>query len=255
MSIDTGNGGAATGCPCGCGAAEKAHCWRESDWEANGRADEIVSALAAAVEGRRGDALRIAHAIGDKTVEAAVGMILRVPGMEQTSREAHQAIAREKARTMIARDGAEVLRGEIERLRAMFVQPAVVTEDVGHLGTQWGVSFDGLDPAPEHHVRVASREDAFRLKALVDRMRAEIAIREDGVQQAKGDVEALRAVIVRANNALFAVGPDIQDAEHAIECHADTVPAAYLRLAKGAAEAWSIVAAVVADMVEPKESA
>lgn len=112
MSIDTGNGGAATGCPCGCGAAEKAHCWKDSDWEANGRADEIVSALAAAVEGRRGDALRIAHAIGDGTVEAAVGLILRVPGMEQTSREAHQGIAREKAAN-------ERLRAEVEKLRGV----------------------------------------------------------------------------------------------------------------------------------------
>jgi phage tail sheath gpL-like len=81
------------------------------------------------------------------------------------------------------------------------------------------------------------------------------AIREDGVQQAKGDVEALRAVIVRANNALFSVGPDIQDAEHMIECHADTATEAYRRLAVGANEAWGVLTAAVADMIEPKESA
>jgi len=66
------------------------------------------------------------------------------------------------------------------------------------------------------------------------------------------DVEALRAVIVRANNALFSVGPDIQDAEHMIECHADTATEAYRRLAVGANEAWGVLTAAVADMVEPK---
>lgn len=227
MSIGTGIGAAAEGCPCGCGAAEKAHCWKESDWEESSAA----KALRAENEHLRSV----------------------IAGLEQGNREAHQAIAREKARTVIARDGAKVLRGEVERLRAMPRTPVVVTEDVDHLGTQWGVSFDGSDPAPEHHVRVTSRDDAETLRVLVDRMRAEIAIREDGVQQAKGDVGALRAVIVRANNALFAVGPDIQDAEHAIECHADTVHERYRRLTKGASEAWSILAAVVADMVEPKE--
>ena len=161
MSIGTGIGAAAVGCPCGCGAAEKAHCWKESDWE------ESSAARALRAENEH---LRSV-----------------IAGLEQGNRELHQGIAKQKAAN--------------------------------------------------------------------ERLRAEIAIREDGVQQAKGDVEALRAVIVRANNALFDVQPDVDDAEHAIGCHADTVPAAYLRLAKGAAEAWSIVAAVVADMVEPKESA
>lgn len=166
-----------------------------------------------------------------------------VAGLEQANREAHRGIAREKARTAIARAGAEVARGEVERLRAISRTPVVVTEDVGHLGTQWGVGFDGPDSTPERHVRVTAREDAFLLKSIVDGMHSEIAIREDGV-------EALRAVIVRANNALFAVGPDIQDAEHTIECHADTVPEAYRRLAIGANEAWGVLTAAVADMVE-----
>ncbi len=227
MSIGT-ESGPAEGCPCGCGAAEKAHCWKESDWE------ESSAARALRAENEQ--------------------LLIRISGLEQANREAHQAIAREKARTVIARDGAKVLRGEVERLRAM-PRTVVVTEDVGHLGTQWGVGFDGPDSAPERHVRVTAREDAFLLKSIVDMMHASIAIREDGVQQAKGDVEALRAVVVRANNALFAVGPDIQDADHAIECHADTVPEAYRRLAVGANEAWGVLTAAVADMVEPKESA
>ena len=161
MSIGTGIDAAAVGCPCGCGAAEKAHCWKESDWE------ESSAARALRAENEHLRAV--------------------IAGLEQGNREAHQGIAKQKAAN--------------------------------------------------------------------ERLRAEIAIREDGVQQAKGDAEALRAVIVRANNALFAVGPDIQDAEHAIECHADMVPDAYRRLATGANDAWAILAAVVADMVEPKESA
>jgi hypothetical protein len=229
MSIGTGNGVTPEGCPCGCGAAEKAHCWRESDWEESSAA---------------------------KALRAENGRLLeRIAGLEQANREAHQGIAKEKARTAIARAGAEVARGEVERLRAMSRTPVVVTEDVGHLGTQWGVGFDGPDSTPERHVRVTAREDAFLLKSIVDLMHAEIAIREDGVQQAKGDVEALRAVIVRANNALFSVGPDIQDAEHMIECHADTATEAYRRLAVGANEAWGVLTAAVADMIEPKESA
>lgn len=41
MSIDTGNGGAATGCPCGCGAAEKAHCWKEVGHRSAGRSSTM----------------------------------------------------------------------------------------------------------------------------------------------------------------------------------------------------------------------
>jgi hypothetical protein len=122
MSIGTENGAAAEGCPCGCGAAEKAHCWKESDWEANERANEIISALSAAIEGRREDALRIAAAVGDGTVEAAVGLILRIPGMEQTSREAHQGIAKQKATN-------ERLRAEVERLRAILAD--TLPDDAG----------------------------------------------------------------------------------------------------------------------------
>lgn len=65
------------------------------------------------------------------------------------------------------------------------------------------------------------------------------------------EVRALRAVIVRANNLLFEVQPDVADAEHAIECHAVTVPAAYLRLAKGASAAADVLALEVCEMLEP----
>ena len=184
------------GCPCGCGAAEKSHCWRESGWEES----PAAKALRSENEHLR-NSLR---------------------GLEQGNRELHQGIAKQKAAN------AKLCREADERRAA-----AEQTRDL--LGKATG--------------------DLSRMSGEIERLRAEIVIREDGVRQAKGDVEALRSVIVRANNALYDVGPDISDAEHTIERHTDTVPAAYLRLAKGASEAWGILAAVVVDMVEPKESA
>lgn len=182
MSIGTGNGVTPEGCPCGCGAAEKAHCWRESDWEESSAA---------------------------KALRAENGRLLeRIAGLEQANREAHQGIAKEKATNERLR--AEVAEEEASRERA---------------------------DEREADARLA-RDEA---RADVERLRAE--------------VDSLRAVIARANNALFAVGPDIQDAEHMIECHADTATEAYRRLAVGANEAWGVLTAAVADMVEPKESA
>lgn len=122
-----------------------------------------------------------------------------------------------------------------------------------------------------HYWRESGWEESPAAKALRtenERLRAEAAGHRATAEQAQdllskatddllrmsAEVGVLRAEIVRANNALYDVGPDISDAEHTIERHTDTVPAAYLRLAKGASEAWGILAAVVVDMVEPKES-
>jgi chromosome segregation ATPase len=179
MSIGTENGAAADGCPCGCGAAEKAHCWKESDWEESSAA----RALRAENEHLRNV----------------------IAGLEQGNREAHQGIAKQKAANERLR--VEVAEEEASRERA---------------------------DEREADARLA-RDEA---RADVERLRAE--------------VDSLRAVIVRANNALFSVGPDIQDAEHMIECHADTATEAYRRLAVGANEAWGVLTAAVADMVEPK---
>ncbi len=138
---------------------------------------------------------------------------------------------------------AKALRAENEHLRSV-----IAGLEQGNREAHQGIAKAKAQTA-------IARAGAEVLRGKVEQLYAEIAIREDGVQQAKGDVEALRAVVVRANNALFSVGPDIQDAEHTIECHAATAPEAYRRLAVGANEAWGVLTAAVADMVEPKESA
>ena len=86
MSIGTGIDAAAEGCPCGCGAAEKAHCWKESDWEESSAA----KALRAENEHLRNV----------------------IAGLEQGNREAHQGIAKQKAAN-------DRLRAEVERRRVV----------------------------------------------------------------------------------------------------------------------------------------
>lgn len=86
MSIGTGIDAAAVGCPCGCGAAEKAHCWKESDWEESSAAKALRS---------ENEHLRNV-----------------IAGLEQGNREAHQGIAKQKAAN-------ERLRAEVERLRGV----------------------------------------------------------------------------------------------------------------------------------------
>ena len=96
MSIGTGNGVTPEGCPCGCGAAEKAHCWRESDWEESSAA----KALRAENEHLRNV----------------------VSGLEQGNREAHQGLAKQKAAN-------ERLRAEVERLRGILAD--TLPDDAG----------------------------------------------------------------------------------------------------------------------------
>jgi len=44
----------------------------------------------------------------------------------------------------------------------------LVTENVDETGTHWGLSFDGPNPADDQYVPCLSKEDAFKLKGLVE---------------------------------------------------------------------------------------
>lgn len=70
-----------------------------------------------------------------------------------------------------------------------------------------------------------------------------------------GEVDRLRDVVTRANNALFDVLPEADDPEHVIECHRDTLPDTYRRLAAGVETTADILAPTVAAMVEPSAPA
>lgn len=63
------------------------------------------------------------------------------------------------------------------------------------------------------------------------------------------EVDRLRDIIVRANNHLFDASRHVDDVEHTIECHADTVNDHFRAVAKEVAAAMEIVGAEVLDML------
>ncbi len=48
------------------------------------------------------------------------------------------------------------------------MKKTVVIEIQDENGVEWGVSFDGPNPEADKYVQCASKDDAFRLKRLIE---------------------------------------------------------------------------------------
>lgn len=130
------------------------------------------------------------------------------------------------------------------------------TDDAGWTEIQTALFCLGSGKKPEHVADPRSDPSFLRaLESCEDDPPVTAALSVDFEkagqdEQLRAEVAKLRDVIVRANDMLFDV--EDMDPEHTIECHADTLPGAYRRLAQGASGALVLLSAAVCEMVEPE---